>query len=138
MTEPRKRAAKKQTAAPAEPKTWDPVPDVPPPTEPEPPDDTPVETVEIPVEIPVDPAPQAVTPDDAEFDRVTALQTFLQSNEWYPYRVDGDYGPRTLEGVQQLQRFLRAQGFYVGPIDGIYGDETRSALSAQLGQVSDH
>lgn len=59
---------------------------------------------------------------------VIELQTLLQADTWYPYRIDGSYGPRTSQGVQKLQRYLRDAGFDPGPLDGIYGTRTRGAL----------
>lgn len=66
-------------------------------------------------------------------DGVVELQTLLNADGWYPFAVDGSYGPRTQQAVQKLQRFLADQGFDVGPIDGIYGTQTRTALCAFVG-----
>lgn len=59
---------------------------------------------------------------------VSELQTLLLADGWYPFGIDGQYGPRTQQGVQRLQRFLRDNGFDPGPIDGVYGAQTRQAL----------
>lgn len=64
---------------------------------------------------------------------VVELQTLLQADGWYPYRIDGQYGPRTAQGVQQMQKFLKGEGFYAGPLDGWYGDWTRDSLCQFMG-----
>lgn len=58
---------------------------------------------------------------------VEALQRFLASNNWYPYRIDGSYGPRTAQGVQQLQKYALAMGQDV-IIDGQFSQRTRDAV----------
>lgn len=75
----------------------------------------------------------AVTYQGDSGDAVTELQTLLIADGWYPYAVDGLYGPRTAQGVQQLQKYLRSQGFDPGPIDGQFSDVTRAALCAFMG-----
>lgn len=66
-------------------------------------------------------------------DGVVELQTLLNADGWYPFAVDGSYGPRTQQAVQKLQRFLVEQGFDPGPVDGVYGSQTRAALCALMG-----
>lgn len=61
-------------------------------------------------------------------DDVIALQRFLASNGWYTYALDGQYGTRTQQGVQQLQKYARAAGNDPGPINGVYSDQTRDAI----------
>lgn len=58
---------------------------------------------------------------------VELLQAFLASNGWYPYAIDGSYGPRTTQGVQQFQKYAKGVGAYTGSIHGQFDDPTRDA-----------
>lgn len=65
-------------------------------------------------------------------DDVRALQTFLASNNWYRYAVDGQYGPRTSQAVQLAQRYVKGLRYYDGPIHGVFDAATRDAVCKAL------
>lgn len=64
---------------------------------------------------------------------VHALQWAMSLHGWYPYKLDGSYGPRTAQAVQKMQRACAAAGLNPGPIDGVYGNQTRSAYCTWQG-----
>lgn len=59
-------------------------------------------------------------------DQVKLLQTQMKARGWYPYAVDGAFGPRTADGVKHMQTFLRVA------VDGVYGPVTSGAWTNEL------
>ncbi|MFH1699177.1 MAG: peptidoglycan-binding protein [Candidatus Zixiibacteriota bacterium] len=63
---------------------------------------------------------------DLEFFQATkTTQSSLKTNGYYNGHIDGVFGRKTKEGLQQ---FLYDQGYYLGEIDGVYGRNTTEAL----------
>ena len=63
---------------------------------------------------------------------VRDLQTFLASNNWYQFAVDGQYGPRTAQAVQSAQRYVKSIRLYTGGITGVFDAATRDAVCRAL------
>ncbi|MGI6434861.1 MAG: peptidoglycan-binding protein [Syntrophomonadaceae bacterium] len=61
---------------------------------------------------------------------VTQLQKDLNELGFYSYRIDGNFGPKTLDAVKNFQK---SQGL---KIDGVVGPITKAALSDALKQAS--
>lgn len=57
---------------------------------------------------------------------VRELQQHCKFWNWYPYNVDGSFGPRTVEAVKKMQAVLRITQ------DGVYGPVTASAYREYL------
>lgn len=75
--------------------------------------------------------PETSTPGDSG-QKVRDLQTFLASNSWYPYKVDGSFGPRTSQAVQAMQRYVKGLRLYDGPVHGVFDAATRDAVCKAL------
>ncbi len=71
---------------------------------------------------------QAVT---AVTEYTTALQTALQTVGYYDGKIDGVYGPSTVDAVEELQR---ANGL---PVTGLVDSATEAALSARRCSTSE-
>jgi len=69
----------------------------------------------------------------ARGEDVRALQWAMSLHGWYPYNLDGSYGPRTAQAVQKMQKACVAAGLDPGPVDGVYGARTRSAYCTWQG-----
>lgn len=72
-------------------------------------------------------------PVGSRSEDVRALQWALSLHGWYPYNLDGSYGPRTSQAVQKAQRAVNGAGFNAGPVDGVWGNQTRAGYCAWQG-----
>lgn len=60
---------------------------------------------------------------------VRTLQQWLKDRGYYPYKVDGYYGPKTTEAVRAFQRDANARGLYPYKVDGKWGPYTQAAAN---------
>lgn len=60
---------------------------------------------------------------------VRQLQQWLKDRGYYPYKVDGWYGPKTTAAVKAFQADAKAAGLYPYAVDGKWGPKTQDAAN---------